>query len=193
MRTTVVPVMTTTTLALLLTASVARAEVTERTFVSGGTVRLDLAAGEYEIVASKDDRIRVSWDDRGKDAKVSLRIDIQASKATVRTETPWKDGPSIRIELPRKTNMIVRLTAGDLNIEGIEGSKDVSAHAGDVAIRVGKRDQYRYVKASVTVGDLTADAFNVNKDGLFRSFEWTGTGQYELRAHLMAGDLKLDN
>jgi len=31
-----------------------------------------------------------------------------------------------------------------------------------------------------------------NKDGLFRSFEWTGKGQYELRAHLMAGDLKLD-
>lgn len=192
MRTTMVPAVT-TTLALLLTANVARAEVTERKFLSGGTVRLDLAAGEYEVVASKDDRIRVSWDDHGKDAKVSLRIDVQASKATVRTETPWKDGPTIRIELPRRTNMIVRLTAGDLKIEGIEGSKDVSAHAGDVIISVGKREQYRYVKASVTVGDLTVDAFNVNKDGLFRSFEWTGKGQYELRAHLMAGDLKLDN
>lgn len=192
MTTTVVPAVT-ATLALLLTANVANAEVTERKFVSGGRVRLDLAAGEYEIVASKDDRIRVSWDDRGKDAKVSLRIDVQASKATVRTETPWKDGPTIRIELPRRTNMIVRLTAGDLKIEGIEGSKDVSANAGDVTISVGKREQYRYVKASVTVGDLTADAFNVNKDGLFRSFEWTGKGQYELRAHLMAGDLKLDN
>ena len=191
MTTTVVPAVT-ATLALLLTASVANAEVTERKFVSGGTVRLDLAAGEYEIVASKDDRIRVSWDDRGKDAKVSLRIDVQASKATVRTETPWKDGPSIRIELPRRTNMIMRLTAGDLKIEGIEGSKDVSARAGDVNISVGPREQYRYVKASVTVGDLTSDAFDVNKDGLFRSFEWTGKGQYELRAHLMAGDLKLD-
>ena len=105
MRTTMVPAVT-TTLALLLTANVARAEVTERKFLSGGTVRLDLAAGEYEVVASKDDRIRVSWDDHGKDAKVSLRIDVQASKATVRTETPWKDGPTIRIELPRRTNMI---------------------------------------------------------------------------------------
>ena len=117
---------------------------------------------------------------------------MQASRATVRTETPWKDGPTIRIELPRRTNLIVRLTAGDLKISGIEGSKDVSARAGDVSIDVGPREQYRYVKASVTVGDLTADAFNVNQDGLFRSFEWTGKGQYELRAHLMAGDLKLD-
>ena len=190
MRTVVIPA--TGALALLLAGSVAEAKVTERKFISGGTVRLELAAGDYEIVASKDDRIRVSWPDRGKEADVTLRIDVTASRATVRTETPWKDGPTIRIELPRRTNMIVRMTAGDLKIEGVEGSKDVSARAGDVNISVGPRDQYRYVKASVTVGDLRSDAFDVNKDGLFRSFEWTGKGQYELRAHLMAGDLKLD-
>ena len=108
MRTIVIPAAA--ALALVL-AGTAAAEVTERKFVSGGTVRLDLAAGEYEIVASKDDRIRVSWPDRGKNADVTLRIDVQASRATVRTETPWKDGPTIRIELPRRTNMIVRLTA----------------------------------------------------------------------------------
>jgi len=190
MRTIVVPA--SAALAMLLAGTVAEAKVTERAFMAGGTVRLDLAAGEYEIVASKDNHIRVSWDDRGQNADVTLRIDVNASRATVRTETPWKDGPTIRIELPRRTNMVVRLTAGDLKIKGIEGSKDVSARAGDVIISVGPREQYRYVKASVSVGDLTADAFNVNKDGLFRSFEWTGTGQYELRAQLMAGDLKLD-
>ena len=190
MRTTVVPA--SAALAVLLAGTFAEAKVTDRKFVSGGSVRLDLAAGDYEIVASRDDRIRVSWDDRGKDADVVLRIDVQASRATLRTETPWNNGPKIRIELPRRTNMVLRLTAGDLKISGIEGSKDVSARAGDVNIRVGPREQYRYVKASVSVGDLNADAFDVSKEGLFRSFEWTGKGQYELRAHLMAGDLKLD-
>lgn len=190
MRTIVVPA---AAALAILAGTHAEAKVTERTFMSGGTVRLDLAAGEYQIVASKDDRIRVSWPDRGKDAEVMLRIDVQASKATVRTETPWNNGPAIRIELPRRTNIIVKLSAGDLKITGLEGSKDVSANAGDVSISVGPRDQYRYVKASVTIGDLTADPFKVNKDGFFRSFEWTGTGKYELRAHLMAGDLKLDN
>ena len=58
MRTIVIPAAG--AMALLLTGSVAEAKVTERKFVSGGTVRLELAAGEYEIVASKDDRIRVS-------------------------------------------------------------------------------------------------------------------------------------
>jgi hypothetical protein len=181
-----------TALALVLAGSVADAEVTERKFVSGGTVRLELGAGEYEIVGSRDDRIRVVWDGRASDTDVSLRIDVKASRATVRTDTPWHDGGKIRIELPRHSNIVLRLSAGDLKIRGIEGSKDVSAQAGDVTIDIGSRDQYRYVNAAVRVGELNADPFNVNKDGLFRSFEWTGKGQYELRARLTVGDLKLD-
>lgn len=190
MRTTVIPLVT--ALVLAVAGSTAEAAETERQFVSGGTVRLELDAGEYEIVASRDDRIRVTWDDREKDTDVALRIDVKASRATVRTDTPWNDGAKIRIELPRRTNMVLRLTAGDLEISGIEGSKDVSAHAGDVTIDVGSRDQYRYATATVRVGDLRADAFNIRKEGLFRSFEWTGKGKYELRAHLTVGDLRLD-
>ena len=191
MRTTVIPVAA--ALALLVAGTSAEAGVTERPFVSGGTVRLELDAGEYEIVGSRDDRIRVTWDNREKDTDVTLRIDVKASRATVRTDTPWNDGAKIRIELPRRTNIVLRLSAGDLEISGIEGSKDISAHAGDVTIDVGSRDQYRYATATVRVGDLRAYAFNVHKEGLFRSFEWTGKGKYELRAHLTVGDLRLDN
>ena len=180
------------TLALGAVLAAQSRSIAERKFVSGGTVRLELDAGDYDVVGSRDDRIRVTWDDRKQDVDVSLRIDADASRATVRTDTPWHDGAKIRIELPRRTNIVVKLSAGDLDISGIEGSKDVSAGAGDVKIGVGSREQYRYVTASVRVGDLNAGPFNVRKEGLFRSFEWTGKGPYELRAHLMAGDLKLD-
>ena len=148
----------------------------ERSFVSGGTVRLELEAGDYEIVGSPSDRIRVTWDEQKHDTGVTVRIDTAASRATVRTDTPWHDGAKVRIELPRRTNLVVKMSAG----------------AGDVTIGVGSREKYRYVNASVSIGDLSADPFNVNKDGLFRSFEWTGKGQYELRARLTVGDLKLD-
>ena len=181
-----------TAVAVALAGTLSGAEVTERKFAPGGTVRLDLAAGDYEIVGTRDERIRVSWDERGKNPEVTLRTDAEASRATVRTETPWNDGPEIRIELPRRSNIVVKLSAGDLDIHGLEGSKDVSAHAGDVTIGVGPRDQYRYVNASVKIGELNADPFDVKKDGLFRSFEWTGKGSYELRAHLTVGDLTLD-
>ena len=169
-----------------------QAHEVDRKFAQGGTVRLELDAGDYEIVGSRNDRIRVVWDDRKEDVDVTVRIDTGASRATVRTDTPWHDGATMRIELPRRTNIVVKLSAGDLDISGIEGSKDVSAAAGDVTIGVGSRDQYRYVNASVKVGALNADPFSVKKDGLFRSFEWTGKGPYELRAHLTVGDLKLD-
>ena len=70
-------------------------------------------------------------------------IGAQSSRATVRVDTPWHDGAKMRIELPRRSNIVVRLSAGDLTIRGIEGSKDVSASAGDVKIDVGSRDQYQ--------------------------------------------------
>ena len=41
-------------------------------------------------------------------------------------------------------------------------------------------------------GDLTASAFGVSKDGLFRSFEKDNlSGKYRLHAYVGAGDLTL--
>ena len=177
---------------LLAVATLGKAHTAvEREFVSGGTVRLNLEAGDYTVLASKDDRIRVTVDDAPRGADVQVDVDVQGSQATVSTDTPWNEGPKIRIELPRRTNIVLDLSAGELAINGIEGSKDVSARAGEVSIGVGPREQYRYVTASVRIGELKAHAFNVSKDGFFRSFEWTGDGQYDLRAHLTVGELNL--
>jgi hypothetical protein len=44
----------------------------------------------------------------------------------------------------------------------------------------------------VLAGDLTASAFGVSKDGLFRSFEKDNlSGKYRLHAYVGAGDLTL--
>ena len=178
---------------LFLAPTAALAQKTiERAFVSGGTVDLDLSAGDYDIVASPDNRIRITLTERGRDnPDAYVDVTVKGSRATIETDGPMNDGLGVRIELPRLTNIVLRLSAGDLKVSGIEGSKDVSARAGDVSIAVGPREQYRHVNASIRIGDLNADAFDVRKEGLFRSFEWTGKGQYDLRAHLTVGDLKL--
>jgi hypothetical protein len=105
-------------------------------------------------------------------------------------------GPSnnthFRIEIPAKTNLYVRMSAGDAEIRGVTGDKDVELYAGDLTITGVKASDYKTADASVTAGDLVAGPFNVTKDGLFRSFNArNSTGKYKLHAHLMAGDLTI--
>ena len=74
---------------------------------------------------------------------------------------------------------------------GHPGNKDVELHTGDARIDAGRAEDYHSVDASVWAGDIQAEPFHVFKDGLFRSFDWSGKGPYRLHAHLKAGDLRL--
>jgi len=164
----------------------------ERAFVSNGRIKMDLSAGEYRISGSPDNRIRLDWSvrDPGQLSKVKARADVKGADATITT-----DGPSnhfkVNIQVPTRTDLYVRLTAGDLRIQQIEGNKDVEVHAGDVRIDVGRAQDYQRVDAGIWVGDLNAEPFQISKEGLFRSFDWKGNGPYHLHAHLKAGDLRL--
>ena len=95
------------------------------------------------------------------------------------------------IEVPERSDLFVRLTAGDLRIEDIRGNKDVELYAGDARIDVGRAEDYHTVDASVWAGDIHAAPFHVSKGGLFRSFDWSGKGPYRLHAKLKAGDIRL--
>ena len=84
--------------------------------------------------------------------------------------------------------------AGDLTLEGVTGDKDVELHAGNLVIAVGNAADYRRADASLMAGDLTAPAFDVEKGGLFRSFEKNNPGgKYLLHAHVAAGEITLRN
>ena len=92
-------------------------------------------------------------------------------------------------EVPSTSDLTIRLSAGDLSISQIVGNKDVSAWAGDMKIEVSKANDYKWVEASVTAGDLKAGPFGIAKSGLFRSFTWTGPGTHDLRVRLTAGQV----
>jgi hypothetical protein len=178
--------------ACLLAASTgAQTEVLDRAFPPGGTVVLDLSAGEYDIVGTTENRIHVDW--RESDSRdVNVGVDVKGREATIWIDGPLTDGAEALVELPQRTNLVVTLSAGELRIRRLEGSKNVSARAGEIDIEVGERNQYRQVDASVRIGELRADAFDVKKEGFFRSFAWVGKGQYDLRAHLTVGELNLN-
>jgi hypothetical protein len=165
----------------------------ERTFSQNGRIRMDLSAGEYHISGSPDNRIRLEWSvrDPAHLPRVKARADVRDREATITTDGPMNKGLNVAIQVPEQADLYVRLTAGDLRIEGIQGNKDVELHAGDVRIDVGRAEDYRNVDASVWAGEIRATPFQVHKEGLFRSFDWRGKGPYRLHAKLKAGDLRL--
>ncbi|CAN5507838.1 hypothetical protein BH23ACI1_BH23ACI1_21430 [soil metagenome] len=167
--------------------------VVEKAFRAGGSVRLDLSAGEYVIRGTPDDTIRLRWHTRTSEdaARVQADVVVDGQSASVRTGGP-KDGFSVEIDLPSRTNINLSLSAGDLKVRGLQGNKDISVWAGDVLLEVGSPDQYRKVDASVRLGDLTMQPFGLdNTGGVFRSRSWSGSGEYTIKAALFAGDLKL--
>jgi hypothetical protein len=164
----------------------------DKAFAKGGTIRMQLAAGDYKIGGSPDDKIRVEWRADRADQGVNVRADAEIRGTTAVISTGgFKDGVHFTIAVPARSDIDVEMTAGDLDVRGIEGNKKVESWAGDVTVEVGQPTQYRSVEASVRAGDLNARPFNVSKGGLMRSFSWKGSGPYSLAVKLFAGDLTL--
>ena len=166
----------------------------ERPFAANGRIAMDLSAGEYQIVGTSGNRIRLDWTvgDRDRLADVRTRADVRGAEATISTDRDSSHGPfKVAIQVPRRADLRIRLTAGEMTIEGIEGHKDIRLHAGELNIDVGRPADYERVEASAWAGDVDARAFGLSEGGLFPSVEWRGKGPYRLKASLKAGEVRL--
>jgi len=166
----------------------------ERAFSEGGIVTLHLASGDYTVRAGASDRVRVQWraedpEDEEDMRKIQVVSDVFERVATIRTKGPTSRA-RFTIEVPARSDVHLRVRAGDIHIEGIEGNKDVRMTAGDLCIDV-QPDSLRHVHASVSIGDLNARSLGIAKDGFKNSLDWFGDGQYTLDARLFAGDVTL--
>ena len=165
----------------------------ERDFAPGGHVHLDLSAGQYEIVGTPDRRLRIEWSVRRQYQlrSVRTRANISGSDAWVMVRGPDNSGFRVVVRVPSRSDLTVDLSAGEIHVAGIEGNKNIESYAGEVHINVGRAQDYGRVHASVWAGEIKAIAFNTSKDGLFRSFDWSGRGPYVLSVSLWAGELWL--
>ena len=162
-------------------------------FISGGTVRMHLSAGGYTITPSDSDDIVVTCHARSSEqlSKVKVAIKPAGSSAEVYIEDTPNNNFNATIEVPRKSNLWVRLSAGDLAVEAVEGDKNVEVIAGHMEVEIPHPEEYGHRDASVTMGGLEASAFNISKGGLFRSFQQQGPGKYRLHAHILTGQIDL--
>ncbi len=162
-------------------------------FVSGGTIRLHLEAGGYTITPGDSDKIVVTCRANSEEQLESVKVKIKregTSADVYVSETPHNNFQAT-IEVPHSSNLWVRLSAGEVVVKDVEGDKDVRVFAGSIQIDVPHPEQYGHRDASVMTGSIDASAFDVSKDGLFRSFEQRGPGKYRLHAHVITGEIDL--
>jgi hypothetical protein len=167
--------------------------VNEKIFVSGGRIEMQLGGGSYTIRPASDTHIRVTIGSESGRARVALTTN--ATRATVSvTETP-SDNFHATIEVPKTSDLIVRLSGGNLVLSGITGNKDIDSVAGNTEISIGDPSEYGSMEATVKAGDLNVGAFTGAKVedsfGLLHRASWSGKGKYTLRANLGAGNLVL--
>jgi hypothetical protein len=167
----------------------AAATVTEKPFLSGGKIDLQLAAGNYTVRPGDGTAIRVTLGGNVGAAKIDVTTSDRQANVSVK-DTPHNNFQAT-IDVPRDADLIIRLTAGDLKVESISGNKDIESYAGNVDIATGDAKDYATVDASVQAGDIKAGPFGESQSGLFRSLTWSGKGKYALRAKLTAGNLTL--
>ena len=163
--------------------------VTEKPFVEGGHIAMQLGGGDYEIRSAAGNQIRVTLSRNISDAKVELKTSGTHADVNVK-DTPHNNFHAT-IEVPKAADLVIRLTGGNLTIAEITGNKDIESYAGDIKVAVGDPNEYSSVDASVKAGDIDAGAFGGSKSGLLQRFTWAGHGKYKLRASLGAGNLAL--
>jgi len=168
------------------------AQVQEK-FAPGGFIRLHLSPGGYKVTGGDANTIIITYTARNSDdlKRVKVKIRTNASTADVYlTDTPHNNFQAT-IEVPPRSDLRARMVAGEMVIDGVEGSKDVEVDFGRIEVKIPKPQEYGHRDASVRAGSIEASAFDVSKGGLFRSFEQTGPGEYRLHAHVATGEIDL--
>lgn len=164
----------------------------EAKFMSDGRIKMDLCPGAVRLTGRDDHAIRVSYFRRnGGDEHVRVRLRVNGDEGAIRVSDCPNGNFEMDIEVPKSSNLYVRMFAGQMNVDGIAGDKDLEIHAGQLIINLGKPEDYARVDASVLTGDVHAAVFNVDKGGLFRYFDHNGPGKYHMHAHVGAGQIEL--
>jgi hypothetical protein len=152
---------------------------------------IELSSGDYQIVPSDSDSIAVVYRNGAQEeSRVEVQIASGHGQNYLKIAAPKSNFHAV-IEVPRHTDLRVRMAAGDLRVGEIEGNKDIEMHAGNLELNAIRPKDYAKADFSVRVGDLRAPNFTTARSGFWRSFHTSGPGKYRLHAHVGVGDLTL--
>jgi hypothetical protein len=163
-------------------------------FAPRGRIDLRIRPAEIHVIGSDEDRIvvRVAGKQGRDSMDVQARFEKHGNSGVLEITGGPRNDVTITVQVPKESNLVVRVFAGDVEIRDILGDKDVELNFGSLRIGVGDATGYSSVKASVSSGEVDAKPFGESHGGLFRSLEKSGNGKYKLRAYVGAGQLTLN-
>ena len=158
---------------------------------------IDSRPAGIEIVGIDQEEIHVSCTADDTDNAKHVRLQFSGTpthaKLTI-TGAYLKHGNlQIRVEVPRKMNLGIRMPVGEVKVDEIVGDKDIELYAGQITISSTRKWDYRNVNASVDIGEVNAQVYGAdNKGGFLRVFRKESVdGEYRLYAHVTTGQIDL--
>lgn len=161
-------------------------------FAQSGKIELHMQYGDLRVVPSNDSRITLSYTMHSKHSnfvrKVVPDFEVKSSTAILRIEAPRNGNIDVELKVPARSDLYVRVSAGDINVGPIEGNQNVETHAGDIEIQLPEHLSLARVDASTHAGDVSAP-FGKTKGWIGNSLKYDGGGRYRVHAHTFAGDI----
>jgi hypothetical protein len=163
---------------------------------SSATLSIRSIAAAIEVVATDHDSVHVSCsaDDvaSARQIQVHLSETSTGAKLTLTGPHPRHGNIIVRIEVPRKTNLGMQLAAGDIKVADVIGDKDLRLRAGAITVSSTDAANYKEVRASVSIGEVSVLADGETKAGFFRNFrKQDPNGKYLLHADVTTGKIVL--
>lgn len=162
---------------------------------TGMRLMVGARSAEVDLVGTDQRQIRVTCtlDDAARAAEVQIRLRNKDGIERLAIEGGPSNNVHIVIEVPRQTHLRVRVPAGEVRIKDVTGDKDIDIHAGELIVSGVNPQQYRWVDASVEIGEVRASQFSVDEGGFFRSVKRSSpNGLYRLEAHILTGEIQLN-
>jgi hypothetical protein len=168
-----------------------------REFVSGGMLHVRLGVGDLRITRGDSSKIRLRYTVKSrhernvKEARVDF--EVHGNDANIEFHAPSGGNTSfdVELEVPQTTNLDVHDKVGDVNVDGIEGDKDLELNVGDIRVTA-DQDGYRTVRATTSIGDVSGSGYGETSGWLGKTLRYNGDGKYELWAHVSVGDITLE-
>ncbi len=160
----------------------------------GAKLDVQLRFGDLRVVSTNNSQLSIRYTTHSNHAsfsrKVEARFLVTPNDATLKLNAPHTGSVDVELRVPARSNLHVRVSAGDISLDAVEGSVDAETRAGDIRIKLPEHADLGLVDASTHAGDVNAP-FGKTHGWIGNSLEYNGGGKYRIHAHTFAGDIDL--